>query len=251
MKLVVQIPCHNEEKTISSVIRSIPKKIKGIDSIEILVIDDGSSDKTPLVATLLKAKVYQMKRNEGLASAFQSGIRQSLKMGADIIVNTDGDNQYKSRDIPKLIRPILEEECDLVIADRQTHLISHFSLTKKVLQKLGSFVVRFLSGTEVSDAVSGFRAYSRSMAKFITLTSKFSHTIETIFIASRIEARIGEVKVFTNPKTRDSRLFKNIWVHVWKSGRNILWFWYLYRLTPLWNENILFSYQLGSKQNLP
>lgn len=223
MKLIVMIPCFNEEKTLPLVINSIPKKIRGIDKIETLIVDDGCTDKTVEVAKKLGVDyIVRHKGNKGLARAFVSGLEESLKRGADIIVNTDGDNQYPQNDIPKLIKPILNKEAEIVVSNRQTNHIKHFSSLKKFLQSWGSWVVRLASGTKVPDAVSGFRAYSRDAAMQMNIVTEFSYVIETIIQASKKKIPIVHVDIMTNPKTRESRLFKNIWQHVKKSGSTII-----------------------------
>jgi len=211
MKLIIQIPCYNEEETLTQTVHDIPKLIEGIDEVEILVIDDGSTDKTIEVAK--EAGVDHIVKNtcnKGLARTFLVGLDTSLRLGADIIVNTDGDNQYKGQDISKLINPILKGEADIVIGDRQTDKIPHFSSTKKKLQKFGSFVVRILSKTDVPDAVSGFRAFSRDAAMQMNIVSYFSYTIETVIQAGKKDLAVTNVPVGTNPKTRESRLFQSI-----------------------------------------
>jgi len=223
MKLIVMIPCYNEEKTLPLVLNSIPKKIKGIDKIETLIVDDGCTDKTAEVAKKLGVNyIVKHNGNKGLARAFVSGLEESLKRGADIIVNTDGDNQYPQKDIPKLIRPILSREAEIVVANRQTSQIKHFSFLKKLLQSWGSWVVRLASGTKIPDAVSGYRAYSKDAAMQINVVTEFSYVIETIIQASKKKISIAHINIKTNPKTRESRLFKNIWQHVKKSGTTII-----------------------------
>lgn len=211
MKLIVQIPCYNEDKTLPLTVADIPREIDGIDRVEILVIDDGSTDRTVEVARSIGVDhIIVNKRNCGLASSFRRGLDISLKLGADVIVNTDGDNQYAGWDIPKLVKPIVEGSADIVIGDRQTDTIEHFSQGKKLLQKLGSSMVRKLSGTDVPDTVSGFRAYSRDAALQINIVSSFSYTIETVIQAGKKQLAVRSVPVETNPKTRESRLFKSI-----------------------------------------
>ena len=211
MKLIVQIPCYNEEETLPQTVRDIPRQIEGIDKVEVLIIDDGSTDRTVEVAK--EAGVDHIVRNicnKGLAEAFRVGMDACLRLGADIIVNTDGDNQYKGQDIPKLVAPILAEESEIVVGDRQTDEIPHFDSTKKRLQKIGSFVVRLLSGTDVPDAVSGFRAFSRDAAMQINIVSAYSYTIETIIQAGKKQLAVTSVSIGTNFKTRESRLIKSI-----------------------------------------
>lgn len=211
MKLIVQIPCFNEEKTLSQTIRDIPRQITGISQVEILVIDDGSADNTIDVARKNGVDhIVKHTSNKGLAKTFKTGLDACLRLGADIIVNTDGDNQYKGEDIPELIKPILKQEADMVIGDRQTDKIPHFSFSKKKMQKFGSFVVRKLSGTIAQDTVSGFRAFSREAALQLNIVSPFSYTIETLIQAGKKRLTVANVPVGTNPKNRDSRLFKSI-----------------------------------------
>lgn len=211
MKLIVQIPCYNEEATLPATIADIPREIPGIDVVEVLVIDDGSHDGTAEAALVAGADhLVRLKSNKGLARAFCAGMDASLKNGADIVVNTDADNQYMGADIPKLIAPILDGHADLVVGDRQTASIAHFSRTKKALQWLGSSVVRRLSGTDVLDTVSGFRAFSREAAIRINVLSNFSHTIETIIQAGKRGLTVTSVPVRTQRTERPSRLFKSI-----------------------------------------
>jgi len=211
MKLIIQIPCYNEEKTLPQTVADIPRQISGIDTVEILVIDDGSTDRTAEVARDIGVDhIIRNKMNMGLARAFRRGLDACLKHGADIIVNTDGDNQYAGKDIPKLIAPILAGEAELVIGDRQTAQIPHFSRMKKFLQWFGSFVVRRLSGINVPDAVSGFRAISREAAIKLNIVSYYSYTIEMIIQAGKKQMSVAHLPVDTNPETRESRLFKSI-----------------------------------------
>ena len=211
MKLIVQIPCYNEEKTLPQTLADIPRQIAGVDEVEILVIDDGSKDKTAEIARQHGADhIIINKHNMGLAKSFSLGLDACLKAGADVIVNTDGDNQYQGADIEKLIKPVLAQQSDIVVGDRQTHNIDHFSARKKFLQKTGSAVVRRLSGLEVPDAVSGFRAFSRDAAIKLNVLSSFSYTIEILIQAGKRNLNVVSVPIRTNPKTRDSHLSKNI-----------------------------------------
>jgi glycosyltransferase involved in cell wall biosynthesis len=211
MKLIVQIPCFNEGKTLPATFNDIPKQIEGVDSVEIMIIDDGSSDNTIEVAkTLGVHHIVVNKKNKGLARTFRAGINECLKLGADIIVNTDGDNQYAGWDIPKLIQPILDGKADVVVGDRNTAKVAHFSPFKKFLQRLGSYVVKTLSGVQVPDAVSGFRAYSRDAALQLNIVSPFSYTIEALIQAGKKHMAVTSVPVETNEKTRESRLFSSI-----------------------------------------
>lgn len=211
MKLIVQIPCLNEEQTLPQTVADIPRRIPGVDSVEILVIDDGSTDRTVEIARELGVDhIVAHRRTKGLARTFRTGIDACLRRGADIIVNTDGDNQYCGADIPKLIEPILRGDADIVVGDRQTSNIAHFSVFKKFLQKTGSWVIRKVSRTTVPDAVSGFRAISRDAALHLNIVSPFSYTIEMLIQAGRKYMAVASVPVRTNTKTRDSRLFSNI-----------------------------------------
>ena len=230
MKLVVQIPCLNEEATLPLVLKSIPKKIAGVDEVVILVIDDGSTDRTIEVAKKhgVKEIVAHAKRM-GLARSFQDGVDRALELGADIIVNTDGDNQYPQEEIPRLIAPILKGEADIAIADRQTATIEHFSGIKKFLQKMGSKTVNWAAGTNLPDAASGFRAYSRQSIIRLNTVTKFSYAMETIIQAGNKHMAIASVPVTTNPKTRESRLFKSTSEHVRKSGAAIVRAYLMYR----------------------
>ena len=211
MKLIVQIPCYNEEETLPATFNDIPKQIDGVDEVEILIIDDGSTDKTIEVARSLGVHhIVINKNNRGLARTFRTGLNECLKLGADIIVNTDGDNQYAGWDIPKLIQPILDGKADVVVGDRNTAKVQHFSPFKKFLQRLGSYVVKTLSGVQVPDAVSGFRAYSRDAALHLNIVSPFSYTIEALIQAGKKHMAVTSVPVETNEKTRESRLFSSI-----------------------------------------
>lgn len=211
MKLIVQIPCYNEAQTLPQTVADIPRRIPGVDVVEILIIDDGSSDGTPEVARAIGVDhIIHNMANLGLARTFQRGINACLERGADIIVNTDGDNQYQGASIPDLIRPILERRADVVIGDRRPHENPEFSALKRRLQKLGSTVVKALAGIEAADAVSGFRAYSRDAAIGINVMTTFSYTTETLIHAGRKGLTVLSVPVGTNAKTRESRLFKSM-----------------------------------------
>lgn len=211
MKLIIQIPCYNEERTLPQTVRDIPKRIEGIDAVEILIVDDGSADRTVEVAKECGVDhIVRNIQNKGLAKSFLTGLDAGLRLGADIIVNTDGDNQYHGADIPKLVRPILDGKADIVIGDRETDSVPHFTRTKKRLQKTGSLMVRLLSGTDIPDAVSGFRAFSREAALQLNVVSEYSYTIETVIQAGKKHLAVASVPVGTNPKTRESRLFNSV-----------------------------------------
>ena len=230
MKLVVQIPCLNEESTLPLVLDSIPKEISGIDEIVVLVIDDGSTDRTIEIAQ--EHGVVQFvrhARNRGLGQSFHDGVQRALELGADIVVNTDGDNQYPQDRIPDLVAPILAGRADIVIADRQTHTIEHFSPGKKLLQRIGSRVVNVAAGTDLPDAASGFRAYSRESLMILNTITRFSYTMETIIQAGNKRLKIASVPIETNPKTRESRLFKSTFQHVRMSAWAIIRAYIMYR----------------------
>jgi len=223
MKLVVQIPCLNEAESLPRVLADLPKAIPGIDEIEVLVIDDGSVDGTSEVARAAGVKhVVRMRRTQGLARVFQAGLRAAIWLGADVIVNFDADNQYRGEDIPRLIAPILAGEADIVIGDRGVATIEHFSPLKRMLQKIGSWVVRKVSTTDVPDATSGFRALTRETALRMNVVTDFTYTVETIIQAGKQRLQIAHVPVTTNPQTRPSRLFSNTWDYIKRSGASIV-----------------------------
>jgi glycosyltransferase involved in cell wall biosynthesis len=208
MKLIIQIPCLNEEDQLPVTLADLPREVPGIDVVEWLVVDDGSTDRTIEVARAHGVDhIVKLTNNKGLASAFQAGIDAALKLGADVIVNTDADNQYAAGDIAALVAPIVAGEADMVIGDRHVAEIEHFSPTKKRLQHLGSWVVRQASGTDVPDATSGFRAYNREAALGLTVVSTFTYTLESLIQAGKSLTAVDHVRVETNPKMRESRLF--------------------------------------------
>lgn len=230
MKVIVQIPCLNEEQTLPLVLGSIPRSIPGVDKVEILIIDDGSTDNTIKVARKHGVKhIIRHARNRGLGRSFRQGYERALELGADIVVNTDGDNQYPQERIPDLVAPIIRGEADIVIADRQTHKIEHFTPLKKVLQRIGSRVVNVAAGTDLPDAASGFRAYSREALLELNPITSFSYCMETIIQAGNKRLAITSIPVDTNRKTRESRLFKSTWEHVWKSAGAITRAYIMYK----------------------
>lgn len=229
MKIVIQIPCFNEEEVLPRTLADLPKKIDGVDEIEVLIVDDGSTDRTVEVARENGVEhVVSFTTNQGLAHGFAAGLDAALKLGADIIVNTDGDNQYDGSSIGDLIRPILDGKADLVVGDRQVETIEHFSRLKVCLQKVGSWVVRRLSGTDIPDATSGFRAYSRDAALRLNIVSQFSYTLETIIQAGKKGIAVTHVPVKTNPQTRESRLFHSTWHFVKQQTATILRIYVMY-----------------------
>lgn len=210
-KLIIQIPCFNEAESLPETLVALPRRIEGVDEIEILVIDDGSRDGTAEVARRWGVHhVVSHRRNRGLAAAFQSGIDACLKAGADVIVNTDADGQYVGEDIARLVQPVLRGEADIVVGDRGVGDNAHFGPVKRRLQRLGSAVVQKLSRTTVTDAVSGFRAISREAARRITITTEFSYTTDMLIQAGRKRLAITSVPIRTNRTMRPSRLFKSI-----------------------------------------
>jgi glycosyltransferase involved in cell wall biosynthesis len=208
VKLVIQIPCLDEEESLPATLAGLPESIPGIDEIVVVVIDDGSRDATAHVAALAGVtEIVRFPNHQGLARAFAAGLERALQLGADVIVNTDADNQYSAADIPALIAPILRGDADIVIGDREPGSLEHFSLPKRLLQRAGSWVVRQLSGTLVPDATSGFRAFSRSAALKINVLSDFTYTLETIIQAGKKQLAVTHVPVRANPTQRPSRLF--------------------------------------------
>ena len=210
MKLVIQIPAWNEEEQLAETLAALPSHIDGVDEVQVLVVDDGSTDRTSEVAQQCGAKVVHMPVHRGLAVAFSTGLRHAVERGADLVVNTDADNQYDARDIPKLVQPILDGSAQMVIGDRQISSLRHFSVVKRWLQKLGSWVVRRLSGTAVKDATSGFRAISREAALKLHVFTRFTYTLETILQAGEAGFSVVSVPIRVNPgERRPSRLFKS------------------------------------------
>ncbi len=222
MKLIIQIPCFNEEEQLPGTLTHLPREIEGFDAVEWLIIDDGSTD-----ATVERAResgvdhIVRLTNHKGLAAAFQAGLDAGLKLGAEVIVNTDADNQYESADIPKLVAPILRGDADMVVGDRQVDSNENFSRSKRRLQRLGSWVVRQASSTEIPDTTSGFRAYNREAALQMQVVSKFTYTLETIIQAGKLLVAIDHVPVRTNAKTRESRLFPSMPAYIRRNGLSI------------------------------
>jgi hypothetical protein len=230
MKLIIQIPCYNEEETLPQTIDDLPRSLPGIDQIEVLVIDDGSTDRTVEVAESLGVDhIVRMGRNCGLARAFLAGLERALRLDADIIVNTDGDNQYRGADIEQLVKPILAGLADIVVGDRGVATVAHFSPTKRHLQQLGSWVVQQAAGVRLPDATSGFRALTRQAALRTLVFSQYSYTLETLIQAGANQMAVTYVPVRTNPQTRPSRLVRSIPQYLLQSALTILRTYTLYR----------------------
>ncbi|MEA2334914.1 MAG: hypothetical protein QOG40_1404 [Solirubrobacteraceae bacterium] len=222
MKLIIQIPCFNEADQLPQTLADLPREVEGFDVVERLIIDDGSTDDTVEVARAHGVEhLVRLTNNKGLATGFQAGIDTALKLGADVIVNTDADNQYYGPDIARLVRPILEGRADMVVGDREVTGVEHFSPLKKTLQRLGSWVVRQASSTSVPDTTSGFRAYNREAAIQMLVVSKFTYTLETIIQAGKLLVAIDHVPIRTNPKTRESRLFPSMGAYVRRNAVSI------------------------------
>ncbi|MFI3214125.1 MAG: glycosyltransferase family 2 protein [Eubacteriales bacterium] len=243
MKLIIQIPCYNEAETLEIALNDLPREIEGIETIEYLVINDGSKDNTVEVAKNWGVHhIINFKQNRGLAKGFMAGLDGCLREGADIIVNTDADNQYAGADIEKLVRPILEGQADIVIGERPIDETEHFSFLKKKLQRLGSFVVREASNTNIPDAPSGFRAFSREAAMRINVINDYTYTLETIVQAGRERIPMMSIPIRTNPELRESRLFKSTWGYIKKSMLTILRAYMMYK--PLMCFSILSIFPL-------
>jgi glycosyltransferase involved in cell wall biosynthesis len=228
-KLIIQIPCLNEAQTLPATLADLPRTVAGIDVVEWLVIDDGSTDETAAVARAHGVHhVVRFRRQRGLAAAFVAGLDACLKHGANYIVNTDADNQYAGRDIARLIEPLLDGRADIVIGDRNIRDVLHMSWQKKLLQRLGSWVVRQVSGTAVPDTTSGFRAYTREGALRVTIVSEFSYTLESIIQAGKKRIAVAHVEVSTNPRTRKSRLFDSVFSYIKRSAATIVRIYAMY-----------------------
>jgi glycosyltransferase involved in cell wall biosynthesis len=229
MKLIIQVPCLNEEATLPRVLAQLPRRVDGFDEVEFLVIDDGSTDRTAEVAHDSGADhLVRLTNNKGLAAAFQAGLDAALKLGADVIVNLDADDQYRASEIPRLVTPILEGRADMVVGDRQVERVDDFSATKKLLQRLGSWVVRLASGTDVPDTTSGFRAYNREAALQLLVVSNFTYTLESLIQAGKMLVAVEHVPIATNPRARESRLAKSTGSYVRRNAVAIFRAYVLY-----------------------
>ncbi len=229
MKLIIQIPCLNEEESLPQVLSELPREVAGFDQVEWLVIDDGSTDRTVEVARRHGVDhLVRLTSNRGLATAFQAGLDAALKLGADAIVNTDADGQYSASDIPRLVEPIVSHRADMVVGDRQVQNVEHFSFTKKLLQRTGSWVVRQASGTKVLDTTSGFRAYNREAALQLIVVSRYTYTLESLIQAGKMSVAIEDVSISPNPTERESRLFGSTSAYVRRNAYAIFRAYTLY-----------------------
>jgi len=246
VKLVIQIPCYNEAETLRITLNDLPRSVEGFDIVEWLVIDDGSTDDTTRIAKECGVDhIFRLNKNQGLAKAFMAGINEALRLGADIIVNTDADNQYDAKYIPNLVKPILEHKADYVIGARPIRSIKNFSLTKKVLQLFGSWIVRAISGTNLPDAPSGFRAMSRTCALQLNVFNNFTYTLETIIQASYKGIALAWVPIDVNEYLRPSRLIKNIPSYISKSIMTILRIFIVYKSFEFFMSIGIFFFTLG------
>jgi glycosyltransferase involved in cell wall biosynthesis len=241
MKLIIQIPCFNEEGQLPETLAGLPRVVRGFDEVQWLIVDDGSTDHTVEVARSHGVDhVVRLPNHKGLAAAFQAGLDASLKLGADVVVNTDADNQYRGADVQKLVDPILQGKADMVVGDRQVHANEHFSPLTRLLQRLGSWVVRQASSTRLPDATSGFRAYNREAALQVQAVSTLTYTLETIIQAGKLLVAVEHVPVRTNPKTRESRLFSSKRAYVRRSVLSIFRVYSQYQpLKVFWGGAVL------------
>jgi glycosyltransferase involved in cell wall biosynthesis len=245
VKLIIQIPCLDEEDQLPVTLAALPREVPGFDEVEWLIIDDGSTDRTIEVAYNQGVDhIVKLTNNKGLATAFQAGLDAALKLGADVIVNTDADNQYVAGDIPTLVAPILAGEADMVVGDRNVMDIEHFSFVKKRLQRLGSWVVRRASGTNIPDATSGFRAYNREAALSLTVVSKFTYTLESLIQAGKSLVAVSDVSVRTNKQMRESRLFGSVGAYVRRNAAAIFRIYASYE--PLFVFSVLATIVFGA-----
>ena len=241
MKLIIQIPCLNEEATLPVTLAGLPRSVPGVDRIELLVVDDGSTDRTAEVARRLGVHhVIVLPTHQGLARAFTLGLDAALKLGADIIVNTDADNQYDARDLERLITPILEGTADLVVGDRRVQTLGQFPWLKRLLHRLGDHVMRRLSGLELLDSTSGYRAFSREAALRLNVFSRFTYTLETLIQAGKKHLAVAHVPVGVNAKLRESRLFPNLWFYLKRSVSTMV------RIYALYEPLKVFAYAGGT-----
>jgi glycosyltransferase involved in cell wall biosynthesis len=243
MRLIIQIPCLDEEDSLPLTLSELPRQVPGFDEVEWLVIDDGSSDRTVDVAVAHGVDhVVRLANHKGLAAAFGAGIDTALKLGADVIVNTDADHQYRAQDIPELVRPILAGEADMVVGDRRGDTAEAFAGSKRLLQRLGSWVVRRASRTQIPDTTSGFRAYNREAALQLQVVSTFSYTLETVIQAGKLLIATAHVPVGTNPVTRPSRLARSTGAYVRRGGLDVFRIWAQYEpLRLFWTAAALLA----------
>lgn len=245
-KLIIQLPCYNEEKTLPNTLKDLPREVEGFDTVEWLVIDDGSTDDTVEVAKASGVDhLVRFTKNQGLAKAFMAGLDASLKLGADVIVNTDADNQYNAKDIPMLINPILEGRAEIVIGARPIEKIGHFSMAKKLLQKMGSWVVRLASKTDIPDAPSGFRAMSKDAAMKLNVFNEYTYTLETIIQAGQKNMAILSVPIEVNRELRPSKLVKSLFLYILKSVATIIRIFVVYKPFRFFFSIGLFLFALG------
>lgn len=251
MKLIIQIPCLNEEKTLPQTLAELPRQVEGIDVVEWLIIDDGSTDDTIKVAKGNGVDhIVKHSKNMGLAKAFKTGLETCLKLGADVIINTDADNQYCAADIPDLLAPILNGDAEFVIGARPIDSTEHFSRLKKILQKFGSWTVRMASSTDIPDAPSGFRAMSRECALHLNVFNNYTYTLETIIQAGQKQIPVTWVPVRTNSKLRESRLLKSIPSYVWRSLMTIIRVFVIYKPFRFFSIFAAFFLLIGGVGNL-